>query len=102
MFCKDLAIRNYEHQRRPNVVSPRWRSPLAQVYGDDAAPPNRLFCGRRSHDGADAIPTHQPFDPAAAGATSLRPQGGMNPTAITLTGVAMDLPDHGKERRNWR
>jgi len=28
MFCKDLAIRNYEHQRRPNVVSPRWRSPL--------------------------------------------------------------------------
>jgi len=46
---------------------------LAQVYGDDAAPPNRLFCGRRSHDGADAIPTHQPFDPAAAGATSLRP-----------------------------
>jgi hypothetical protein len=75
---------------------------LAQVYGDDAAPPNRLFCSRRSHDGADAIPTHQPFDPAAAGATSLRPQGGMNPTAITLTGVAMDLPDHGKERRNWR
>ena len=43
-----------------------------------------------------------PFDPAAAGATSLRPQGGMNPTAITLTAVVMDLPDHGKERRNWR
>ena len=54
------------------------------------------------HDGADAIPTHQPFDPAAAGATSLRPQGGMNPAAITLTAVVMDLPDHGKERRNWR
>jgi hypothetical protein len=45
---------------------------------------------------------HQPFDPAAAGATSLRPQGGMNPAAITLTAVVMDLPDHGKERRNWR
>ena len=55
---------------------------------------------RGRHDGADAIPTHQPFDPAAAGATSLRPQGGMNPTAITLTAVVMDLPDHGRERRN--
>ncbi len=28
--------------------------------------------------------------------------GGMNPAAITLTAVVMDLPDHGKERRNWR
>jgi hypothetical protein len=29
MHCQqDIAIKNYEHQRRPNVVSPRWRSPL--------------------------------------------------------------------------
>ena len=33
--------------------------------------------------------SNQPFDPAAAGATCQRRQGGMNPTAITLTGVAM-------------
>jgi len=32
----------------------------------------------------------------------LRPQGVMNPTGVTLTAVVMDLPDHGKERRNWR
>jgi hypothetical protein len=51
------------------------------------------------HDGADAKPTHQSFDPAAAGATSLRPQGVMNPTVITLTAVVMDLPDHDKEPR---
>ena len=59
---------------------------------------------RGRHDGADAMPntSNQPFDPAAAGATSLRPQGGMDPAAITLTAVVMDLPDHGKERRNWR
>ena len=48
------------------------------------------------------MPTHQPLDPAAAGAASLRPQGGMILAAITLTAVVMDLPDHGKERRNWR
>jgi hypothetical protein len=34
--------------------------------------------------------------------TALRPQGGMNLTTITLTAVVMDLPDLGKERRNWR
>ena len=33
---------------------------------------------------------------------SLRPQGDMNPAAITLTAVVMDLPDHSKERRNWK
>ena len=44
---QDLAIKNYEHQRRPNVVSPRWRPPLGlpRFTGDDAASPNRLFCG---------------------------------------------------------
>jgi hypothetical protein len=25
----------------------------------------------------------------------------MNPIAITLTVVVMDLPDHGKKHRNW-
>ena len=58
---------------------------------------------RGRHDGADAMPAHhQPFDPAAAGAASRVRQGGMNPAAITLTAVVMDLPDHGRERRNWR
>src|ERR1700710_56188 len=49
---------------------------------------------RARHDRSNAISTHQPFDPAAAGTASLRPQSGMDPwTAIALTAVAMDLPD---------
>jgi hypothetical protein len=49
-------------------------------------------------DRSNAIPPHQSFDPAAAGATSLRPQGGMDPgTAVALAAVVMDLPDLGKE-----
>jgi hypothetical protein len=48
---------------------------------------------------ARSIPTLQPFDPAAVGATFLLPQGGINRTTITLTAAAMGLQDHGKERR---
>jgi hypothetical protein len=48
---------------------------------------------------ARSIPTLQPFDPAAVGATSLLPQGGINRTTITLTAAVMGLQDHGKERR---
>jgi hypothetical protein len=40
---------------------------------------------------------HQAFDPATAGATSLRPQDSMEPwAAIALAAVVMDLPDLGQ------
>ncbi len=49
---------------------------------------------RRRHDGPDAMPLHQPFDPAAAGASSLRPQRGVNRwAAVALIAVPMDLAD---------
>lgn len=34
---------------------------------------------RPGHDGADAVPMHEAFDPATAGAKSLCPQRGMDP-----------------------
>lgn len=53
----------------------------------------------RRHERANAIPSHQPFDPATAASTSLRPQDGVDPrTAIALAVVAMDLPDLSRQR----
>src|SRR5689334_22805299 len=42
---------------------------------------------------------HQAFDPATAGATSLRPQRGMDPrAAVAAAAVPMDLSDRSQER----
>lgn len=54
---------------------------------------------RRGHDGADAVPMHQAFDPATAGATSLCPQRGMDPwAAIASAAALMNLSDISQER----
>nr|WP_229193449.1 hypothetical protein [Bradyrhizobium brasilense] len=43
------------------------------------------------------MPAHQAFDPAAAGATSLRPQRGMDPrAAMASAAVLMNLSDRSQ------
>jgi len=53
---------------------------------------------RRCHEGADTVPAHRPLDPAAADATALLGQDGMDPGAsIAPAAVLMDLPDRSQE-----
>jgi hypothetical protein len=55
---------------------------------------------RRQRSGRDhTVSTHHPLDPAAAGATALPPQDGMDAgTTVAAAAVLMDLPDCGQER----
>src|SRR6266853_1029871 len=57
-----------------------------------------MTAARWRHDGAHAMSTHQPLDPAAAHATSLVLQGDVNTrAAIASVVVLMDLLDRTQE-----
>jgi hypothetical protein len=83
----------------PDAVGRRGREvAIDQVRRDRqcVAAVGRAHAPWRRHNGADAVPVHQPLDPPAAGAASLRLQSGMDArAAIASAAVPMDPPDRG-------